>query len=70
MSTTYVLSAPPGFTAAPDPIRDLGHIFPLHPDFERNPRPPLLQRHPPKKQPPEKNPRKPDDPEHKVDEYA
>lgn len=58
------------YWAASNSLGDISHIHPLHPDFERNPYAPLLQRHPPKKKPPDKEPRKPQDPEHKVDDYA
>ncbi len=70
MFTAYSAERPPTYWAATDPLGDIGHIHPLHPDFERNPYAPLVQRRNPQKKSPEKEPRKPQDPEHKVDDYA
>lgn len=58
--------------AATDPIGEVAHILPLHHEIERDlyrdPRAGL--RHPLKKERLKKEPHKPTDPEHKVDDYA
>lgn len=56
---------------AADPIHEIAHVIPLHPDLDRNLRrhPPLGQRQP-KKEHSDKPPQKPQDPAHKVDDYA
>lgn len=59
------------YSAAADPIGEIAHVVPLHPELERNLyRNPPTTRRPLKKDRPEKTPRKPSDPEHKVDDYA
>lgn len=70
MVTAYSMQHPLAYWAAADPLGDIGHIPALHPDFERNSNPPLVQRYPPKKKSPKKQPHKPQEPEHKVDDYA
>lgn len=56
---------------AADPIHEIAHVIPLHPDLDHHLRriPPFSQRQP-KKQRPDKPPQKPQDPAHKVDDYA
>lgn len=57
--------------AAIEPLGDIAHVTPLHPDLERNlHRTPFNQNRPPKKGRLDKPPHKPQDPEHKVDDYA
>ncbi len=70
MHTAYFSACLPAYRAATVPIGDIGHIPRLHPDLERNSYPPLIQRYPAKKKSPDKEQRKPQDPEHKVDDYA
>jgi hypothetical protein len=59
-----------GYSAAPNPLADIGHIPPMHHDIQRHPHPPQVQQRPPKKKSPEKDHRQPGEPEHKVDDYA
>lgn len=69
MFTAYFTQDPPGYRAAPNPLADIGHIPPMHPDIRHHPTP-LVQQRPPKKKQQEHDEHKPKDPEHKVDDYA
>ena len=56
---------------AADPISDIAHVIPLHPDLNRQlPRNTPFGQRPPKKGRLDKPPQKPQDPAHKVDDYA
>ena len=57
---------------ASDPISDIAHVIPLPPDPDRNlyRRPPFGQRRPLKKDHSDQPGQKPQDPAHKVDDYA
>jgi hypothetical protein len=71
MTTTDPEQAFPHAWVAADPIHDIAHVIPLHPDLGRNLRrhPPFGQRQP-KKEHSDQAPAKPQDPAHKVDDYA
>lgn len=71
MTTTDTEPGLPRTRVAADPIYDIAHVIPLHPDLDRNlRRPPPFGQRQPKKEHSDKPPQKPQDPAHKVDDYA
>ena len=71
MTTTDTEQGSPHAWVAADSIHEIAHVIPLHPDLERHLRRiPSFDQHQPKKEHPDKPPQKPQDPAHKVDDYA
>ena len=70
MATTDTEQGLPHTWVAADPIHDIAHVIPLHPDLDRNLRRPPFGQRQPKKEHSDKPPQKPQDPAHKVDDYA
>ncbi len=71
MTTTYFETCRDQAWVAANPVDDIAHVIPLHPDLNRNLyRTPVSRPRAPKKERIHPLPRKPQDPEHKVDDYA
>lgn len=71
MTTTYLGKYKDPTWVATNSIDDIAQVIPLHPDLNRNLyRTPVSRPRAPKKERIHPVPGKPQDPEHKVDDYA
>jgi len=68
----YSAEHKPTRRAATDPVGEVDTLQSVRPEIQRTPyqNPKQGQRRPLNKKPNEKGPRKPSDPEHKIDDYA
>ncbi len=71
MTTTDTEQGSPHAWVAADSIHEIAHVIPLHPDLDRQlPRNTPFGQRQPKKDRSDNPPQKPQDPAHKVDDYA